>query len=163
MLVTFFAFRNICRMCFEWEIIFPFKLFAIFTAFLLVENTWKIGVILNFFFFSRELAFFGVEEDKPIRNGNKTLTFLALLRTYLGVDNFHFKSALTTLPKFFISETKNISTFYLLDDNVKRAYLELNPPIFFKSETIHFLWFWSYLQHQYILCILKRIQFCKKL
>ena len=112
------------------------------------------------FIFSRELAFFGVEEDKPIRNGNKTLTFLALLRTYLGVDNFHFKSALTTLPKFFIFETKNISTFYFTTDNVKRAYLGLNPSIFndfLESETLHFLWFWSYLQHQYILCILKRI------
>ena len=150
MLVTFFAFRNICRMCFEWEIIFPFKLFAIFTAFLLVENTWKIGVILKLFF-SRELAFFGVEEDKPIRNGNKTLTFLALLRTYLGVDNFHFKSALTTLPKFFIFETKNISTFYFTTDNVKRAYLGLNPPIFWKAKRFTLCDF----KGIYILCILK--------
>ena len=129
MLVTFFAFKNICRMCFEWEIIFPFKLFAIFIAFLLAKNTRKIGVILKLFF-PVSWRFFGVEEDKPIRNGNKTLTFLALLRTYLGVDNFHFKSALTTLPKFFIFETKNISTFYFTTDNVKRAYLGLNPPIF---------------------------------
>ena len=151
MLVTFFAFRNICRMCFEWEIIFPFKLFAIFTAFLLVENTWKIGVILFFF---RELAFFGVEEDKPIRNGNKTLTFLALLRTYLGVDNFHFKSALTTLPKFFIFETKNISTFYFTTDNVRStavAYLGLNPPIFWKAKRFALCDF----EGIYILCILK--------